>query len=115
MIGAFFFFFFYGKNLSKWDDYTFDYDIGLRYPYCSTLGFIFFQSGPRTYCVNLQSGKTQWKETQSASQYIVTNGFLNEGFVLQSFPDDGDKYPGVKIYDLEKGNQKDKIIAEFNI
>jgi outer membrane protein assembly factor BamB len=102
-----------GKILWKWDDYTFDYDIGLRYPYCSTLGFIFFQSGPRTYCVNLQSGKTQWKETQSASQYIVTNGFLNEGFVLQSFPDDGDKYPGVKIYDLEKGNQKDKIIPKF--
>ncbi|HMS29929.1 MAG TPA: PQQ-binding-like beta-propeller repeat protein [Saprospiraceae bacterium] len=102
-----------GKIIWKWDDYVFDYDIDLRYPYGSQEGYLFFQSGPRTYCVNLKSGKTQWKETQSASQFSLTSGYFDEGYMLQDFPDDGDVYPGFKIYDLENGNLKDKIIPKF--
>ena len=63
--------------------------------------------------MNLNTGKTQWKITQPASQFSLTEGNLDEGYMLQDHPDDGDKYPGFKIYDLENGKQKDKIIPKF--
>ncbi|HMS30643.1 MAG TPA: PQQ-binding-like beta-propeller repeat protein [Saprospiraceae bacterium] len=102
-----------GKIYWKWDDYTFSYDLALRDPYGAESGFLFFQRGPRTYCINLNNGKTQWKKIQPFSQYSTTGGYETEGFMLQDYPDDADIYTGIKIYDLESGILKDKIIPKY--
>jgi len=102
-----------GKLLWKWDDYLYDYDIDLRFPHCSHLGFLFFQSGPRSYCVNLESGKTQWKKTWNDPLFSISGGYQKEVFLLQDYPDNGATHPGFYILNLETGSVKEKIIPHF--
>ena len=101
-----------GKIKWKWNEYLRETDGGFL-DYYSYQNLLNFQSGPRSYCINMENGKTQWNKIWGQPMYVRVGGIKNQCFILQDYPDNGDQYPGFYILDLQTGNIKEKIIPKF--
>ncbi|MBK7339739.1 MAG: PQQ-binding-like beta-propeller repeat protein [Saprospiraceae bacterium] len=101
-----------GKIIWKWDEYERLYDLELRHPY-SNKKILFFQSGPRTYCINMETGKTEWKKTWDKALYDKCSGYQNDFFELKQYHELGEIYPEIDILDISNGSIKGKIIPKF--
>ena len=101
-----------GKIKWKWNEYLRETDGGFL-DYFSYHNLLSFQSGPRSYCINLENGKTQWNKIWGQPMYVRVGGIKNQCFILQDYPDNGDQYPGFYILDLQTGNIKEKIIPKY--
>ena len=77
---------FTGETVWEWNDYLGkDIDtmfLSLRWPYYIE-NVLIYQSGPRSYCIEMASGQTIWKKTESQSfqTYLTGTGeeFLSRG------------------------------------
>lgn len=101
-----------GKINWKWNDYLDINDIDIRQHY-SYLNYLTFQSGRRTYCINLNSGLSEWKKTWDNSLYNSLGGLKNDLYLIEDYAESGFLYPGIKILELSSGNQKNKIVPHF--
>ena len=101
-----------GEISWKWNPKN-DNDYGVDFPY-SFNNYLYLLSGsPRSYCIDLNSGKEIWSKTWDKAIFYKSSGYKNEVYVLQDFADTGDEYPGFYILDLYTGNIKDKIIPMY--
>jgi outer membrane protein assembly factor BamB len=72
-----------GRIRWKWDDYMYDREtlfLTDRYTFKDKM---VFHIGPRTYCINLSSGKTEWKKWKADSVYALnpsTIGGIDERY-----------------------------------
>ncbi len=102
-----------GKINWKWNEYGNINDMSISYPY-SFNNYLYLLSGsPRSYCIDLNSGKEIWSKTWDKAIFYKSSGYKNEVYVLQDFADTGDEYPGFYILDLYTGNVKVKIIPMY--
>lgn len=101
-----------GKSKWKWNEYLSETDGGFL-DYYSYENFLSFQSGPRSYCINIETGKTQWNKVWGQPMFVRVGGIKDQCFILQDYPDNGDKYPGFYILELLSGNVIGKVIPEF--
>ncbi len=100
-----------GKILWKWNDYI-NNDIAIRSSYFYKNLFI-FQSGPRTYCIDLLNGKTKWKKTWENSFNKIESGYDDFCFLLQYYANDNSDFPGYYKIDINTGNISEKNIPKF--
>ncbi len=101
-----------GNILWKWDEYEKATDLSIRFSY-SFGPLLTFQDGPRSYCINMETGKTEWKQIRDNSYYSKVKGNENEYYLIQHYANEGDQYPGFYIVDLLTGLIKQKIIPKF--
>jgi outer membrane protein assembly factor BamB len=101
-----------GKVIWKWDDYHNQEDIALRHPYyCNK--FLYFQSGPRTYSINMESGETRWYISHKNSFQTSIWCDLEDLYLSELSSNDGASYPGVIVCNQTDGTIKYKIIPKF--
>jgi|GEM_PF-523065 len=65
-----------GKVRWKWDDYMYDREslfLTGRYTFNDRM---VFHNGPRTYCINLSTGKTEWKKWKADSVNTLNPGLI---------------------------------------
>ena len=104
-----------GKNgniLWRWNDYFKSEDLSIRDYYFNNENFI-FQQGPRSYCINLETGETKWKKQWKNSMQIKVSGIDNELIVLEYYSDNGNSYPSINILNVINGNIIERIIPKF--
>ena len=101
-----------GSILWKWSGYINPYDIDIRTIY-ATNNKLVWQSGPRTYCINLDNGKLNWTAKYEKPQFFIESGNESECFLIQNHPSDSDIFPGIEILNIDNGNRNEKIIPPF--
>ena len=80
-----------GKVIWKWDDYHNQEDIVTWHPYyCNK--FLYFQSGPRTYSINMESGETRWYISHKNSFQTFWCD-LEDLYLSELSSNDGASYP----------------------
>lgn len=101
-----------GKLHWKWNDYYNETDRGFL-DYYSFNDYLIFQEGPRSYCLNLVSGTTQWKKIWPTSLYVSVGGYKETCFLIQDYADAGATHPGILLVNLPDGSLFEKIIPHF--
>lgn len=101
-----------GKIIWKWNDYQIQSDHGFSDIFFYQ-NYLLFQRGPRSYCINLNNGKTQWIKNWQNSMYSRINGYKNNLFVLDQYSEGNESYPGIHILNIVSGDKIEKIVPKF--
>ncbi len=101
-----------GELIWKWNDYTKQIDLTLGYVFNYSNQLI-FQSGPRSYCIDMNTGKTQWKIDRGISYTSFISGYKNEVFLCQQEAESGSLYPSIIICNILDGQIVKKIRPNF--
>lgn len=107
-----------GATLWQWDDRYYkdtEYiDIYSKYQHGNLLTY---QKGGRSYCINLDNGKTHWKIQRNNSFHVTVSGLESTYFTLgesESLFQDYQEYVGYKG-NIETGAIEEIIIPDFTL
>ncbi len=106
-----------GTTISEWND-VFIPQEGVNISYAHQHeNLLFYQRGYRGYCINLETGATQWKIESEDPSFVVVDGIAEEFFVMSEsenlYPQYAEKvgYRG-NIY---TGEKEEFLVPDFSL